>query len=234
MQPLAYLTGKDKEPGVPGTILLITDGASPSGSEALSHYCRSSGHQLIVYAIGRERQDRPGHDDKAVFHGATIPLAVRALQDLAADAGGSYVVLTADKSDIKRISRRIGLHFMSAEDQTRPWIDAGYYPLFPMAGIFVLWFRKGWTLTWAAGLLFASAQERNPGSRKRTRLTSCRYSTRRLPSHNLLYPQRMLGELLAASDLFKGAVGITVEVNSPRAHAGYSISQSLFRLSKSS
>ncbi len=137
-----------QEPGVPGTILLITDGASPVGRQAFSHYCESSGHQLIVYATGREQENRPEHDDNDVFHGAYIPLAVRELEDLAKDADGIYQALTADKSDMKRINRRIDLHFTSARDQTRPWIDTGYYLLFPMAFVFVLWFRKGWTLTW--------------------------------------------------------------------------------------
>jgi Ca-activated chloride channel family protein len=145
-----------QDPGVPGTILLITDGASLAGRQAFSHYCRSSGHQLIVYATGREQQDRPGHDDNDVFHGAYIPLAVKELEGLAKDADGTYQALTADKSDIKRISRRIDLHFISAKDQTRPWIDAGYYLLFPMAFVFVLWFRKGWTLTWCIACIMVT------------------------------------------------------------------------------
>ncbi len=135
-------------PGVPGTILLITDGASPAGSRAFARYCRSSGHQLIVYGIGRERQDMEAGGGNDVFHGAAIPLAARALKDLAGDAGGMFQSLTADKTDIRRINRRIDLHFAASEDRTRPWIDRGYYLLFPFAFILLFWFRKGWTLTW--------------------------------------------------------------------------------------
>ncbi len=135
-------------PGVPGTILLITDGASAAGSRAFARYCRSSGHQLIVYGIGRVRKDLEAQNDNDVFRGATIPLAVRALEELAGNAGGMIQRLTADKADIRRINRRIDLHFAASEDQTRPWIDAGYYLLFPFAFILLFWFRKGWTLTW--------------------------------------------------------------------------------------
>jgi Ca-activated chloride channel family protein len=135
-------------PGVPGTILLITDGASAVGSRAFARYCRSSGHQLLVYGIGRVREDLEAQNDNDVFHGATIPLAVKALEELAGNAGGRIQRLTADKTDIRRINRWIDLHFAASEDQTRPWIDAGYSLLFPFAFILLFWFRKGWTLTW--------------------------------------------------------------------------------------
>ncbi len=143
-----------QEPGVAGTILLITDGVSKKAREAFARYCESSDHQLIVYGIGlkHQNQTRPENNDSDVFGGAFIPLAEKELQGLADDCNGIYLEITPDKSDINRISRRIDFNFISTKDQARPWIDSGYYLLFPIAIVFVLWFRKGWTLTW--GIVF--------------------------------------------------------------------------------
>ncbi|MBW2367167.1 MAG: VWA domain-containing protein [Deltaproteobacteria bacterium] len=143
---------------VPGTILVITDGASPEGRDAFSRYCETARHQLIVYGMGRAHRDesRTRTDEKNPFGDAFIPLATKELAALAKACQGVYQAVTPDKSDMKRISRRIDYHFTSAQDGTRPWIDAGYYFLFPVALLTALFFRRGWTLTWiVAGILLA-------------------------------------------------------------------------------
>jgi Ca-activated chloride channel family protein len=58
------------------------------------------------------------------------------------------VQVSVDKTDVRQISAAIEQHLATVEDENRPWVDAGYYLLFPFALIFVLWFRKGWTLSW--------------------------------------------------------------------------------------
>ena len=151
-----------QEPGIPGTLLLITDGALKKTRESFVRFCESSGHQLIVYGVGSKEQKQPESDNNGIFGGAFIPLAEKELQTLAKDCNGFYLEVTPDKSDISRISRRIDFNFVSTKDHTRPWIDSGYFLLFPIAAIFVLWFRKGWTLTW--GIVFIiSALWAGPG-----------------------------------------------------------------------
>jgi Ca-activated chloride channel family protein len=39
------------------------------------------------------------------------------------------------------------------EDSALPWLDSGYPLIFPAMALFLMWFRKGWTLTWGCILL---------------------------------------------------------------------------------
>ncbi len=135
----------------PATILVISDAATVSGIAAFSAHCAASDHQLIVYGIGLERGEK-GNSENAgedVFGEAFIPLAKKSLKDLARRCDGIYLETTPDKTDVEKIARHIDTHFISAEDSARPWIDAGYPLLFPLAAVFVFWFRRGWTLTWS-------------------------------------------------------------------------------------
>ena len=77
------------------------------------------------------------------------------LESLASATDGYYQDLSLDSSDIERINRRINNHLLNVEDSNRPWVDFGYYLLFPIALIYALWFRKGWTLQWGLALVLA-------------------------------------------------------------------------------
>jgi Ca-activated chloride channel family protein len=61
--------------------------------------------------------------------------------------------LTVDDSDVRALNRRIDSHFVVIEDSALPWLDSGYPLVFPAMALFLLWFRRGWTLTWAWLLL---------------------------------------------------------------------------------
>ncbi len=145
-----------QEPGVPGTVLVIADGVSPEAGKAVAGFFASSAHQIIVWGMGSRERKPTGNPDHEVFGGVHIPLAGEALKGLAGDAGGLYVEVAPDKSDVLEIRRRIDFHFTSADDVNRPRIDSGYWFLFPIAVIFLLWFRKGWTLTWGIACIVVS------------------------------------------------------------------------------
>ncbi|ARN75760.1 vWA domain-containing protein [Oceanicoccus sagamiensis] len=136
-----------KEVEVPVTLLVIGDGVTDAAIAAYQQYFDQSPHQLLVWGIGLTQQQL---NEQAVegFSSSTIALQDAMLQRLAADAGGEYQGMTIDKADVERIYRLVDNYFLLAEDDNRPWVDAGYYLVFPIMLIFVLWFRKGWTLQW--------------------------------------------------------------------------------------
>ena len=139
---------------VPGTILFIGDGISPQTYEDFKKYFSTQPHQLLVLGVGSETQVS---SEGNITNGTLIPLERVALEKLAGGAGGYYQSLTLDKEDVKRLNRRINNYLVIVDDGSRPWVDAGYYLLYPFALIMLLWFRKGWTLHWFIALIFVSS-----------------------------------------------------------------------------
>ena len=138
---------------VPGTILLIGDGVSPNTGKAFSNYFSKRQHQLLVMGVGTDSLAEAG----AAADEAYLPLETAALKKLASDNDGYYQSLTLEKDDVKSLNRRIDNYLVIVEDGSRPWVDAGYYLLFPMALLMLLWFRKGWTLRWCLVLVVISS-----------------------------------------------------------------------------
>jgi Ca-activated chloride channel family protein len=134
---------------VPGTLLIIGDGISPATIEEFSQYFSSQDHQLLVLGIGRDSA-QSDDDDRAL-----VPLETRALKKLADSSAGFYQPITLDKRDIETLNHRINSYFVVVDDSTRPWVDAGYYLLYPIALIMLLWFRTGWTLHWCIAFVLA-------------------------------------------------------------------------------
>ena len=132
---------------VPVTLLLIGDGATENAVNAFEQYFNQSPHQLLVWGVGLTQQQLDAQSDDA-YRAATTPLQDSMLKQLASAANGHYQAMTIDKNDVKSIYRRIDNYFLLAEDDNRPWVDAGYYLVFPLMLLFLLWFRKGWTLQW--------------------------------------------------------------------------------------
>ncbi len=128
----------------PGTILLLTDGATPVSDESKEAIAR---HQLLILGIGSQAgssaTSAPGHFDEA------------ALRHLARKLNGYYRSQTIDSSDIKQLSKRIRSHYAFSTESSQPWIDMGYWLLFPLVLTLLLWFRRGWTLQWAPAIYIA-------------------------------------------------------------------------------
>jgi Ca-activated chloride channel family protein len=131
-----------RDTAAPATAVLFTDGTGADSAAAFGDYFDRHGHQLLVVGVGTE-----GRGD------GLAPLERRALQDLASRAGGRYFDLTVDDSDVRRINRRIDSHYVIIEDSALPWLDSGYVLVFPAMALFLLWFRRGWTLSWSWLLL---------------------------------------------------------------------------------
>ena len=129
------------ETGQPGSVLLISDAVNDADIDALADFFAEGPHQLLVLGAG----------DPAVQ--VRQPLDETGLSVLAEKAGGRYLRMSIDDSDVRRVERYVDNHLVVADDSSRPWVDAGYYLSFPLALVLLLWFRKGWTLKWAVVLL---------------------------------------------------------------------------------
>lgn len=132
---------------VPATLLVIGDGATEAAVQAFEQYFQQSPHQLLVWGIGMTQQQLDEQSTDG-YRASTVPLQESMLKRLATQSNGLYQAMTIDKSDIERIYQRVDNYFLLAEDDSRPWVDAGYWLVFPLMLLFVQWFRKGWTLQW--------------------------------------------------------------------------------------
>ncbi len=131
-----------RQTAAPATLVIFTDGVGADSGDAFRGYFEQHPHQLLVVGVGTESDDD-----------GLIPLDQVALEQLAGNSGGRYMTLTVDDRDMQRINRRIDSHYVVVEDSALPWLDSGYPLVFPTMALFLMWFRKGWTLTWAWLLL---------------------------------------------------------------------------------
>ena len=130
---------------VPGTLLIIGDGASEQSSKQFTEYFNANGslhkNQVIVWTIGKTA-------DELSVDSNIIPLQETQLTSLANSSNGRVVNMTNDQSDVESVNRFIEHNLVIIDDKSRPWFDSGYPLTFVIGLIFLFWFRKGWTLQW--------------------------------------------------------------------------------------
>lgn len=126
----------------PASIVMFTDGVGADSEAAFRTYFASRPHQLLVEGVGTEG-----------LSADIVPLESAALEALADSSDGVYIPLTVDDRDVRELDRRIDSHYVVLDDSALPWMDSGYALVFPALALFLLWFRRGWTLTWACLLL---------------------------------------------------------------------------------
>ena len=126
-----------RETQAPATVVMFTDGLGSNSAAAFGDYFESTGYQLLVVGVGTDQQKE-----------GLAPLERRSLEQLASETGGSYFDLTVDDADVRRLNRKINSHYVIIEDSALPWLDSGYVLVFPAMALFLMWFRRGWTLTW--------------------------------------------------------------------------------------
>lgn len=128
----------------PGTVLLVGDGLSQNTIARFEQYFVRSGYQLLVLGVGQV--DSAKQSNSPALDGAHLKLQESELQSLAHASAGKYQSITADKVDVNRLNRLIDHHLDIAGDNSRPWLDAGYYLVYPIMLLFLLWFRPGWAI----------------------------------------------------------------------------------------
>jgi len=127
-----------RDTDAPATVVMFADGLGADSNRAFRDYFSANPHQLLVLGVGTEAAQE-----------GLVPLERKSLQQLAADTGGSYLDLTVDDRDMRRVNRQIDSYYVVVEDSALPWLDSGYPLVYVCLALFLMWFRKGWTLTWA-------------------------------------------------------------------------------------
>ena len=135
------LAGED----APGGVLLIADGLDPADARAL---------------------EADGAPDLAVLSILPAGTRDRGLDGL---SRARVVPVAPDDSDVRIIDQALNAAYRQAmlEDGDQPWDDRGHLLAWPAALLALLWFRRGWTMRWAAlvavGLLAAPGPARADG-----------------------------------------------------------------------
>jgi len=140
---------------VPGSILFITDGIAADNRPAFTEHQATSADELLVLGVGTSeggpiRAGESGFATDSSGRRITARLDRKGLEQLGREAGVFVATVTLDDRDVERIQRRIQSHLESVreEDESARWRDIGYYLVFPVALLGMLWFRRGWTVEW--------------------------------------------------------------------------------------
>lgn len=145
---------------VPGTLVLVTDGADTTQLDALNKSLESSDLQLLILAVGsqdggliRDAQGQPRTDanGKPIL-GRFDEQGLKKLADATDAPLGS---LTLNTDDLDWIELHAQKHFQSAsnDNQEIHWKDAGYWLCWPLLLLAFFCVRRGWSVNWVAGLL---------------------------------------------------------------------------------
>jgi len=147
---------------VPGSVLLVTDGADSTQFAQLKQQLAGSQLQLLVLAVGNQdgglirdakgqpRTDANGRPQLASFD-------KEGLSQLADAVDAPLGSLTLNDDDLDWIELHAQQHFQAASnDQSElHWKDAGYWLSWPLLLIAFFCLRRGWSLNWNAAVLLA-------------------------------------------------------------------------------
>lgn len=152
-----------KHEDIPGSILFVTDAIERQDFPAFREHAKTSSDQVLVLGVGTSRGGpiSLGENRFLTKGGRRVisRLDIAGLRALGEETGIPVTTLTPNDDDIKWIARRAQTHLkivQQAQAQTR-WRDFGYYLVFPLALLVALWFRRGWTVGWASGLLLLAS-----------------------------------------------------------------------------
>ncbi|WP_394126281.1 VWA domain-containing protein [Vibrio hepatarius] len=129
---------KMSQKAVSATIVVLSDGVGSSAKEFYAALSQRNDISIKVLILGIGDQTRTSN----------IPFDERGLKMFASQISGDYHRMTSDDSDIKWLSNHITNHTRLNGEQAQPWKDMGYPLVFIIMAIFLLWFRKGWTVHW--------------------------------------------------------------------------------------
>ncbi|WP_221075200.1 vWA domain-containing protein [Agarivorans aestuarii] len=142
IQPARRLLEKTE---VPSTVLLLTDKTDEQAIQRMQQEFADLQHQVVVWAIGEHPESGAGAPQLGIGLGE---VELGHLADLAKAGHGEMVRFTHDNSDVEQVYRFIKNNLFSSNDAEQPWLDAGYWLLFILLPLQLMWFRRGWTLKW--------------------------------------------------------------------------------------
>ncbi|UIP27071.1 VWA domain-containing protein [Photobacterium sp. TLY01] len=126
---------------IPGIVLLITNDVSAQSISQFHDYFSQHKHQLLVLAAGDNTRT------------SDLPLNMNHLNALVDMSNADLHALTVDNTDVEWIKRKVENHAALNASTHQPWQDMGYYLLFPVALLLLLWFRRGWLVQWSVAAL---------------------------------------------------------------------------------
>ena len=123
----------------PGSIVLITDAIDRAELASLEKIKQQGSADVHILAVAA------GTDVIPPAGSPPAPaLDIDLLEDASRAIGGSLSVVSADKSDITKLASNITSSIKSAPTQEgQQWQDAGYYLLFLLLPISLMFFRRG-------------------------------------------------------------------------------------------
>lgn len=152
-----------------GQVLLVTDSVPQEAAFLMAQTLRDNGYELSVLAIGTA-DGAPIPEDTRRGRGfvkdgsgniviAKLPSAE--LRQLALSGGGQFSLLTADDSDITKLTKpltqeRDGAESAELANAGDQWLEAGPYLLLLVLPLAALGFRRGWLMS---GLLVLSVMQ---------------------------------------------------------------------------
>ncbi|MCF6262976.1 MAG: VWA domain-containing protein [Xanthomonadales bacterium] len=136
---IAMANQRLKKAVVPGSIVLITDAVDAAQLSELTAIRKRGGVDVHILAMAAAANVIPPAGSPPA-----PALDMRALSAAAKALGGSLTVVTADKSDVIELSKKIEHSISNAPaGDGQQWKDAGYY-LLPFIAFFLLtFFRRG-------------------------------------------------------------------------------------------
>lgn len=136
---IAIANQRLEKAAVPGSIVLITDAVDASQLSELAAIRKRGGVEVHILAMAAAADVIPPAGSPPA-----PPLDMKALSAAAKALGGSLTVVSADKSDVNELSKKIERSISNAPaGEGRQWKDAGYY-LLPLIALLILTlFRRG-------------------------------------------------------------------------------------------
>jgi len=125
--------------GMAGSIVLIVDSVDASALQGLARVHRERGIDIHVFGIAA------GPDVVPPAGSPPAPFIDEdALRAAAKAGGGAYVAVTPDDSDLRALDARVESSIAAAPAQKgERWRDAGYWLLWPLLAVFLLFWRRG-------------------------------------------------------------------------------------------
>jgi Ca-activated chloride channel family protein len=135
-----------RKSGLPGSTLFITDGVPAEQLPQLTAYRKNGGAPVQLLAVAAD----PGASIPP--DSPPAPALDRAALDKAADAlNASLTIVSPDDRDVRWLARHTETSVVtaSADQPGERWKDAGYWLVFGVAALALMWFRPGWLVQWS-------------------------------------------------------------------------------------
>ncbi len=131
--------------GQPGSILLITDSITSDQLKALEEHRRSRGARVHILAIAAEKGVHVPLDSPPA-----PALDRAALRQAANTVGGTLTIVSPDDRDVRQLAGRVERSLVAAQqtDGGERWKDAGYWLVPVLALLCLVWFRRGWMVSY--------------------------------------------------------------------------------------